>query len=85
MESAAPVPIVSERMKKACAHMEEMLATSAFEPYSPAAYSGHWNTVMMREGGKDTSQVVIFMVFCKLEVSVKFQNIQKLFRSFIAT
>jgi len=55
VESAAPVPIVSETMKRGVAQLEQMLLTSQFNPYSPADYTGHWLTVMMREGGADSS------------------------------
>ena len=55
VESGQSVPIVSDQMKKGLSQFQKMIKESKFKPYSPATYSGNWVTVMMREGGKDSS------------------------------
>ena len=55
VESGQSVPIVSDQMKKGLSQFQKMIQSSKFKPYSPATYSGNWVTVMMREGGKDSS------------------------------
>ena len=55
VESGQSVPIVSDKMKMGLSQFQKMIQSSKFKPYSPATYSGNWVTVMMREGGKDSS------------------------------
>lgn len=40
VESAQPVPIVSDKMKQGVIQLERMLLASQFNPYSPADYTG---------------------------------------------
>ena len=76
VESGQSVPIVSDQMKKGLSEFQKMIKESKFKPYSPATYSGNWVTVMMREGGKDSSPANEHSEISTLG-GVKFKSAQK--------
>merc|ERR1712130_471543 len=58
VESARDVPLNMPPIQRALGEIEDFIAKSAFEPYSPATYEGHWTIVTMRCGGSDRGAVV---------------------------
>ena len=56
VEDARIVPIVTNRMKLALQQCYDLIQKSQFAPYCPASYTGHWNVVMMRQGGSDSDE-----------------------------